>query len=100
MIGVFMALLLGALVTFGAVITIQPGVGALAFCAIVVLTMFAAETFAPPDVGHRGRPRHARRRAHNACRSRARNRRLTRTRRSEGVSRCSGASAHAFRPKN
>ena len=29
MIGVFMALLLGALVTFGAVITIQPGVGGL-----------------------------------------------------------------------
>jgi paraquat-inducible protein A len=39
--------LLGALVTFGAVITIQPGVGALAFCAVVVLTMFAAETFDP-----------------------------------------------------
>lgn len=47
MIDIFMESLLGALVTFGAVITIQPGVGALAFCAVVVLTMFAAETFDP-----------------------------------------------------
>ena len=29
---------------FGSVITIEPGVGALAFCAVVILTMFAAET--------------------------------------------------------
>jgi len=29
------------------VITIQPGVGALAFCGVVILTMFAAETFDP-----------------------------------------------------
>jgi paraquat-inducible protein A len=29
------------------VITIEPGVGALAFCAVVILTMFAAETFDP-----------------------------------------------------
>jgi paraquat-inducible protein A len=27
------------------VITIEPGAGALAFCAVVILTMFAAETF-------------------------------------------------------
>jgi paraquat-inducible protein A len=47
MIDIFMESLLGALVVFGAVITIQPGVGALAFCAVVVLTMFAAETFDP-----------------------------------------------------
>ncbi|MGH7030645.1 MAG: paraquat-inducible protein A, partial [Stellaceae bacterium] len=47
MIDIFMESLLGALVTFGAVITIQPGMGALAFCAVVVLTMFAAETFEP-----------------------------------------------------
>jgi paraquat-inducible protein A len=39
--------LLGALVAFGSVITIEPGVGALAFCAVVILTMFAAETFDP-----------------------------------------------------
>jgi len=48
MIDIFMESLLGALVAFGSVITIEPGVGALAFCAVVILTMFAAETF---DVG-------------------------------------------------
>ena len=47
MIDIFMESLLGALVSFGAVITIQPGVGALAFCSVVILTMFAAETFDP-----------------------------------------------------
>ena len=39
--------LLGARTVFGSVITIEPGVGALAFCAVVILTMFAAETFDP-----------------------------------------------------
>jgi paraquat-inducible protein A len=47
MIDIFMESLLGALVAFGSVITIQPGAGALAFCAVVILTMFAAETFDP-----------------------------------------------------
>jgi paraquat-inducible protein A len=47
MIDIFMESLLGALVIFGSVITIEPGVGALAFCAVVILTMFAAETFDP-----------------------------------------------------
>jgi paraquat-inducible protein A len=47
MIDIFMESLLGALVVFGAVITIQPGMGAIAFCAVVILTMFAAETFDP-----------------------------------------------------
>jgi paraquat-inducible protein A len=47
MIDIFMESLLGALVVFGSVITIKPGVGALAFCAVVILTMFAAETFDP-----------------------------------------------------
>jgi len=47
MIDIFMESLLGALVAFGGVITIEPGVGALAFCAVVILTMFAAETFDP-----------------------------------------------------
>jgi paraquat-inducible protein A len=47
MIDIFMESLLGALAVFGAVITIQPGFGALAFCAVVILTMFAAETFDP-----------------------------------------------------
>src|ERR1700731_1528605 len=45
MIDIFMESLLGALVAFGSVITIDPGAGARAFCAAVILTMFAAETF-------------------------------------------------------
>jgi paraquat-inducible protein A len=47
MIDIFMESLLGALVAFGSVITIEPGAGALAFCGVVILTMFAAETFDP-----------------------------------------------------
>lgn len=47
MIDIFMESLLGALVIFGSVITIQPGIGAIAFCSVVILTMFAAETFDP-----------------------------------------------------
>jgi paraquat-inducible protein A len=47
MIDIFMESLLGALIVFGSVITIEPGVGAVAFCGVVVLTMFAAETFDP-----------------------------------------------------
>jgi paraquat-inducible protein A len=47
MIDIFMESLLGALVVFGSVITIQPGIGAIAFCGVVILTMFAAETFDP-----------------------------------------------------
>jgi paraquat-inducible protein A len=47
MIDIFMESLLGALVRFGAVVTIEPGVGAVAFCAVVILTMLAAETFDP-----------------------------------------------------
>jgi paraquat-inducible protein A len=47
MIDIFMESLLGALVKFGSVVTIEPGVGAVSFCAVVILTMFAAETFDP-----------------------------------------------------
>ena len=47
MIDIFMESLLGALVKFGNVITIEPGVGAMAFCGVVILTMFAADAFDP-----------------------------------------------------
>jgi paraquat-inducible protein A len=47
MIDVFMISILVALVQFGAVVTIAPGLGAVAFAAVVILTMFAAETFDP-----------------------------------------------------
>ena len=47
MIDIFMEALLGALVQFGGLVTIEPGIGAVAFCAVVILTIFAAETFDP-----------------------------------------------------
>ena len=45
MIDIFMEALLGALVRFGTVVTIEPGIGAVAFCGVVILTMFAANSF-------------------------------------------------------
>lgn len=47
MIDIFMESILVALVQFGSLVTIDPGVGAVAFCGVVILTMFAAETFDP-----------------------------------------------------
>jgi paraquat-inducible protein A len=47
MIDIFMEALLGALVQFGGVVTIEPGIGAVAFCGVVILSIFAAETFDP-----------------------------------------------------
>jgi paraquat-inducible protein A len=47
MIDVFMISILVALVQFGALETVIPGPGAIAFAAVVILTMFAAERFDP-----------------------------------------------------
>lgn len=47
MVDIFMESLLGALVQFGNAVTIEPGIGALAFCAVVFITIFAAECFDP-----------------------------------------------------
>jgi paraquat-inducible protein A len=47
MIDIFMVTILVALVQFGTLVNIEPGVGALAFCAVVILTMLAAEGFDP-----------------------------------------------------
>jgi paraquat-inducible protein A len=47
MVDIFMESLLGALVQFGNAVTIQPGAGAVAFCAVVFTTIVAAETFDP-----------------------------------------------------
>ena len=47
MIDIFMVSILVALVKFGAIATIQPGAGATAFAAVVILTMLAAESFDP-----------------------------------------------------
>lgn len=47
MVDIFMESLLGALVQFGAAVNIAPGIGAVAFCAVVIVTIFAAEGFDP-----------------------------------------------------
>ncbi|MCP5363989.1 MAG: paraquat-inducible protein A [Hyphomicrobiales bacterium] len=47
MIDVFMISILVALVNLGSIATIEPGVGATAFAAVVVLTMFASMAFDP-----------------------------------------------------
>jgi paraquat-inducible protein A len=47
MIDIFMESILVALVQFGAIVTINPGFGAIAFAGVVILTMFAARTFDP-----------------------------------------------------
>ncbi len=45
MVDIFMESVLVGLVQFGAIVTIGPGPGALAFCGVVILTIFAAESF-------------------------------------------------------
>ena len=47
MIDVFMISILTALVQMGALASITPGLGALCFCAVVILTMLAADEFDP-----------------------------------------------------
>ena len=47
MIDMFMISILAALVNLGAVATIEPGLGATFFAAVVVITMFAAMSFDP-----------------------------------------------------
>jgi paraquat-inducible protein A len=55
MIDIFMESILVALVQFGAVVTILPGPGAIAFATVVILTMFAARTFDPRLLWDRAR---------------------------------------------
>ena len=47
MLDVFLLSILVALVKLGMIATITPGVGATAFAAVVIITMFAAESFDP-----------------------------------------------------
>jgi paraquat-inducible protein A len=47
MVDIFMESLLGAMVQFGGLVTIEPGIGAVAFCGVVILTILAAEGFDP-----------------------------------------------------
>jgi paraquat-inducible protein A len=58
LLDIFAVMMLGALVQMGSMATVQPGSGALAFGAVVVLTLLAAESFDPrviwdgEDVAH------------------------------------------------
>ncbi len=56
MIDIFMESVLIGLVQFGAVVTIGPGFGAVAFAGVVILTMFAAESFDPRLMWDAARP--------------------------------------------
>jgi len=47
MVDIFVVSLLASLVQVGALATIEPGVGAIAFTTVVILTMFAAMSFDP-----------------------------------------------------
>jgi paraquat-inducible protein A len=47
MVDIYVAAVLAALVQFGGLMSIRPGPGAVAFGAVVVLTMFGAECFDP-----------------------------------------------------
>jgi paraquat-inducible protein A len=47
MIDVFLLSLLVALLQFGAIVSVHPGIGAVAFVSVVILTMLAARTFDP-----------------------------------------------------
>ncbi len=47
MLDIFLLSILVALVKLGAIATIEPGMGATAFAAVVIITMFAATTFDP-----------------------------------------------------
>jgi paraquat-inducible protein A len=47
MVDIFMISILAALVNLGAIATISPGAGALAFAAVVIVTMLASASFDP-----------------------------------------------------
>jgi len=47
MLDIYVAMLLAALVQFQTLAIIRPGTGAIAFCGVVVVTMFAAQAFDP-----------------------------------------------------
>ena len=55
MVDIFMESLLGALVQFGRAVTIEPGIGAVAFCAVVLHHHLRRRSLRPAaDVGRRG----------------------------------------------
>ena len=58
MVDIFVVAILVALVRIGNFATIEPGIGAMAFAAVVILTMFAAMTFDPRVIWDRMESRH------------------------------------------
>ena len=58
MVDIYVAAVLAALVQFGGLMSIRPGPGAIAFGAVVVLTMFAAESFDPRLIWDTGERKH------------------------------------------
>jgi paraquat-inducible protein A len=56
MIDIFMESILVALVQFGKIASVYPGPGAIAFAAVVILTMFAARSFDPRLMWDRAQP--------------------------------------------
>ncbi len=61
MVDIFMISILVALVDLGSIATIQPGAGAIAFAAVVIITMVAAMGFDPRLIWDRQEASHARR---------------------------------------
>jgi len=59
MVDIYVAAILAALVQFGGLMNIRPGPGAIAFGAVVVLTMFAAESFDPRLIWDSAKRKHA-----------------------------------------
>ncbi len=58
MVDIFMIAILAALVNLGTIATIEPGAGATAFAAVVVLTMLAAISFDPRLIWDAAKARH------------------------------------------
>ena len=61
MVDIFMISILVALVNLGSIATIQPGAGAIAFAAVVIITMIASMSFDPRLIWDRQETSHARR---------------------------------------
>ena len=66
MVDIFMISILVALVNLGTIATIEPGVGAIAFAAVVIITMIAAMAFDPRLIWDRQETAHDRRAARSA----------------------------------
>ena len=69
MVDIFMISILVALVNLGTIATFEPGVGAIAFASVVILTMFAAMAFDPRLIWDAGDSAHDDATAHRTSRA-------------------------------